>query len=136
MNFPIEIPDKHLQKAEKLRVFPDDIEESFIRGSGAGGQKINKTNSCVHLKHLPTGIEVKVQKHRERGANRLSAYKLLIDKIEDRIVGKKSERSKKQFKIRKQKARRTKKAKEKILANKKHRASVKRSRSKVTPEEE
>lgn len=125
MNFPIQLPIKHLEKASSLKVSAEDIEEHFIRGSGKGGQKINKTSSCVWLRHLPTGIEVKVQKYRERETNRLSAYKLLIDKIEERIRGAESERSKKAFKIRKQKQRRSKKAKEKMLEGKRRRASIK-----------
>ncbi|MFC1810892.1 peptide chain release factor family protein, partial [Patescibacteria group bacterium] len=52
--FPIELKPDILKKAQELKVKPDDIEEHFIRGSGHGGQKINKTSSAVRLKHLPT----------------------------------------------------------------------------------
>lgn len=130
MNFPIEIPEKHLQKASRLKIYAEDILEEFIRGSGAGGQKINKTSSTVWLKHLPTGIEVRVQKHREQSRNRLSAYKLLIDKIEEKVIGRESEKMKKIFKLKKQKKKRSKKAKEKILLAKKFRAEIKKSRKK------
>jgi peptide chain release factor len=128
MDFPVDVPPKHIQKAMDLKIQSADIEESFVRGSGSGGQKVNKTSSCVWLKHIPSGIEVKVQKHRERERNRLSAYKLLIDKIEFAVKGKKSERAQKIFKLKKQKARRSRKSKEKMLEDKRHRAKVKSDR--------
>lgn len=131
MDFPVELALDILQKAEKLKIFAEDIEEKFIRGGGAGGQKINKTNSCVWLKHLPTGFEVKVQRHRERERNRMSAYKLLILKIEEEVLGKESDRAKKVFKIRKQKMRRSRKAKEKVLEAKKQQSEKKVLRKKV-----
>lgn len=128
MNFPIALSAKILEKAVNLNIFPEDIEEKFIRGSGAGGQKVNKTNSCVWLRHGPTGLEVKIQEHREREANRKTAYRVLIDKIEDKMRGKASERMQKMFKIIKQKKRRTKKSKEKMLEEKRRRGDIKDSR--------
>lgn len=131
MNFPVELSAPFLQKAHELGIKPADISESFVRGSGAGGQKINKTSSCVLLKHLPTGTEVKCQKHREQSKNRLSAYKLLINKIETRIKGKKSEHAQKIFKLRKQKQKRSKRAKEKMLELKKQRGEIKTARKEI-----
>lgn len=131
MNFPIELPEHFLQKAEQLGVNPADITEQFIRGSGKGGQKINKTSSTVLLKYIPTGIEVRCQKHREQSKNRISAYKLLILKIEEKVRGKESERAKKIFKLIKQKRKRSKRAKEKMLVLKKLRGEVKQSRQRV-----
>jgi protein subunit release factor B len=133
--FPIELKPETLKKAQELNVNPEDIEEQFIRGSGKGGQKINKTSSAVRLKHVPTGIEIKCQRHREQTKNRLSAYKLLVNKIEDLIKGSKSEKAKKIYKIRKQKQRRSKKAKEKILKMKKKRSKIKGTRKKVEIED-
>ncbi len=117
-----------LNKFSKLNIKFEDIEESFVRGSGAGGQKINKTSSAVHLKHLPTGTEVKCQKHREQSKNRLSAYKLLILKIEQQILGKKSLLAQKIHKLRKQKQKRSKRAQEKVLEGKKARSGIKETR--------
>ncbi len=118
MAFPVEL-NEHLQKkADQLHISGSDIEEQFIRGSGKGGQKINKTSSCVLLRHRPTGIEVRCQKHREQSKNRLSAYKLLILKIEEKVLGKKSAHAQAVFKLRKQKQKRSKRAKEKMLAAK------------------
>lgn len=128
MNFPVELPPKFSKKAEDLKIFPFHIDEQFVRGSGAGGQKVNKTSSTVLLKHMPSGIEVRCQKHREQSRNRISAYKLLINKIEELRLGRESEKSKKIFKLIKQKKRRSKKAKEKMLVAKKHRAAIKENR--------
>lgn len=128
MSFPVDLPKEHLGLAQELKLNVDDIEENFTRGSGAGGQKINKTSSAVHLKHVPTGIEVKVQQHREQSKNRLSAWKLLILKIEDHVKGEESKIQREIFKIRKQKQKRNKRAKEKMLHDKAHHADVKELR--------
>lgn len=133
MDFPVSLAPDLLEKAEKLKVFPEDVEEKFIRGGGAGGQKINKTNSCVWLKHLPTGVEVKCQRHRERERNRSSAYKLLVNKVEELVLGKRSEAAQKAFKIRKQKKRRSRRAKEKMVDEKRHRGAIKKTRKSVNP---
>ncbi|MFA5842250.1 MAG: peptide chain release factor-like protein [Candidatus Gracilibacteria bacterium] len=129
-DFPIPLSPKSLLKAIELKVNVADIEELFIRGSGHGGQKINKTSSTVWLKHKPTGLEVKVQQYREQSVNRRIAYQQLIDKIETLVKGKKSERMKKLFKLRKQKQRRKKRAQEKVLETKKHRGMIKAGRKK------
>lgn len=93
-----------VQKMADLKVNLADIEESFVRGSGKGGQKINKTASAVQLKHLPTGIMIKYQKHRERAMNRILGLRDLLDKLApDQKVSKIA-------KIRKQKARRKRRA--------------------------
>jgi protein subunit release factor B len=99
-----------------------------VRGGGKGGQKINKTSSTVLLRHLPTGIEVRCQKHREQSKNRLSAYKLLILKIDEQVRGRESERAKKIFKLKKQKQKRSKRAKEKMLKYKHRRSEIKKAR--------
>lgn len=131
MNFWSTLPEQYQLLAGKLHVLPQDIEEQFIRGSGKGGQKINKTSSTVLLKHLPTGIEVRCQKHREQSKNRLSAYKLLIQKIDERVRGKASLQAQKIFKLKKQKQKRSKRAKEKILALKKSHSEIKAGRKLV-----
>jgi protein subunit release factor B len=131
MNFPVELPPLFLAKAIELGILPEDISEQFTRGSGKGGQKINKTSSTVVVKHGPTGIEVRCQKHREQSKNRLSAYKLLILKIEEKKKGARSLVVQKIFKARKQKQRRSKRAKEKMLHAKKMRAQVKEQRYRV-----
>jgi protein subunit release factor B len=129
--WPAGLPKEIKEKAAMMKISPDDISEYFIRGGGKGGQKINKTSSCVLLRHKPTGIEVRCQKYREQSKNRISAYKLLVLKIEEAVLGEESERAKKIFKIRKQKQKRSKKAKEKILEEKKRRAEIKQTRRPV-----
>ncbi|MBM3193104.1 MAG: peptide chain release factor-like protein [Chlamydiae bacterium] len=94
------------EEMQKYQIFENDLVESFISGSGSGGQKINKTHNCVYLKHLPTKIEVKCQKDRSREANRFFARRLLLEKIKERVFGVASKKSLKEEKIRKQKKRR------------------------------
>lgn len=131
MGFPVSLPEPLARLAAELGVRNEDIEEQFVRGSGAGGQKVNKTSSTVHLRHAPTGIEVRMQKHREQSLNRLSAYKLLILKIEEQKRGKASAIAQKIFKLRKQKKRRSKRAKEKMLEHKRQRGEIKEGRKPV-----
>ncbi len=131
MEFPKDLSEHIVEKAKELDLNPEDFEMQFVTGSGKGGQKINKTSSCVILKHVPTGTIVKCQKHREQSRNKLFAYKLVILKIEEQIKGKDSDRAKKIFKLRKQKQRRSKRAKEKMLDDKSHRSDVKKLRGRV-----
>ena len=126
-NFPV-TPAKQtalLQKMEKYGVKESDIQENFIRGSGKGGQKINKTSSCVQLSHGPSGFEVRCQQSRSQSLNRFLARRLLVDKIANQIEGKKSDEQKRIAKIRRQKRRRSKRAKEKMLESKKKQSEKK-----------
>jgi len=116
------------RKMEKLGIFEKDIEEKFVRSSGHGGQKINKTATCVYLKHLPTQIEVKCQRERSQSLNRYYARKILAGKIEAMILGEKSEEQQKIEKIRRQKRKRSKRAKAKMLEEKKKQSRKKTSR--------
>jgi protein subunit release factor B len=122
---PEKIDDLH-QRMKRLGIQESDLVEKFILGSGSGGQKINKTSSCVYLKHIPSGIEVKCQRERSREMNRYYARKDLCEKLEERLEGIRSERQQKIEKIRRQKRRRSRKSKEKMLAEKK-RSSEKKS---------
>ena len=108
--FPVELKQTYLDKAEKLSISPKDITESFVLGSGSGGQKLNKTATCVQLKHGPTGITIQCQTYREQAKNRRNAYHMLIDKIEEELDWKNSDRAKKMNKIKKQKKRRARRA--------------------------
>lgn len=106
-------------RMERLGIQESDLVEKFILGSGSGGQKINKTSSCVYLKHLSTGIEIKCQKTRSRELNRLYARRELCERLEERIFQEKSERQQKIEKIRRQKRKRSRRAQEKVLVSKK-----------------
>jgi protein subunit release factor B len=115
-------------RLSRLGIRKSDVTEKFIRSGGPGGQRTNKTATCVYLKHIPSGIEVKVARERSQALNRFLAWRLLADKIEEKILKVKSERRKKIEKIRRQKRKRSKRAKEKILRSKKIRAQKKKLR--------
>jgi protein subunit release factor B len=106
------------KKMDSLGIFEKDIVEKFIRSSGKGGQKVNKTSSCVYLKHLPTKIEVKCQRERSQSINRFLARRILTEKIEGMIKGKESEEQQRIAKIRRQKRKRSKRAKLKMVEDK------------------
>jgi protein subunit release factor B len=91
-----------------------DFQESFIRSSGPGGQRVNKTSSCVYLKHLPTGLEVKMQRERSQALNRYYARKRLCGLLEQEKLGSKSPEALKAEKICKQKQRRTRRSRKKL----------------------
>ena len=109
----------------RLGVREEDIVERFIRAQGPGGQNVNKVSTCVHLRHLLTGIEVKCQQERSQAQNRYLARQLLLKKIECAILGKLSEEQKRIEKIRRQKRRRSRRAKLKILESKRRHAAKK-----------
>ena len=130
------VKKKHLEeKMLKLGIKEKDIIEKFIRSQGRGGQKVNKTSTCVYLKHKPTGIEVKCSKERSQSLNRFFARRILVKKIDDLMSGKLSEEKKRIEKIRRQKRKRSKRAKEKMLEGKKKQSDKKKLRGPVEPEE-
>ncbi|HPK53141.1 MAG TPA: peptide chain release factor-like protein, partial [Smithellaceae bacterium] len=114
-----------LERMLALGVYESDITETFVRSSGPGGQKVNKTSSCVHLLHKPTGFAVKCQRERSQSLNRFLARRLLLDKIEEAQQGFVAEEKKGMEKIRRQKRKRSKRAKEKILSAKHQQAEKK-----------
>ncbi len=117
------------KRMDSLGISEKDIVEKFIRSSGRGGQKVNKTSTCVYLKHLPTDIEVKCQKERSQALNRFYARRILADKVERMIKDKESEEQQRIEKIRRQKRKRSKRAKLKILEEKRKQSQKKRERS-------
>ncbi len=118
-------------KMQKLGIFEKDIIENFIRSGGKGGQNVNKTSTCVYLKHIPTNIEVKCQSERSQILNRFLAYRLLTSKIEQLMLGKKSSERQRIEKIRRQKRKRSKRAKEKMLFGKHFQSEKKENRKKI-----
>ena len=101
------------KRMSSLGIREQDIEEKFIRSSGPGGQKVNKTATCVFLRHIPTGLEIKMQRERSQGLNRYYARKRLCELIEEKKLDKKSPAALKADKIRKQKQRRKRRSRQK-----------------------
>ena len=126
---------KLLRKMKKYKIEEKDIKEKFLKSSKKGGTKSDKTANSVYLKHLPTGTEVKCSQSRSRSLNRFLARRRLVNKIEDMIKGRKSEKQKNTEKIRRRKRKRSKRAKEKILRKKKMQSEKKSSRGRVTEDE-
>ena len=118
-----------LEKMEHLGIREEDIIERFIRSRGHGGQNVNKVSTCVYLKHLPTGIEVKCQQERSQALNRFFARRIMIQKIENQILGKESAEQQRIAKIKRQKRRRSKRAQEKVLHLKHIQSEKKKTRS-------
>lgn len=118
-----------LDKMEHLGIQEGDIVERFVRSRGHGGQNVNKVSTCVYLKHLPTGVEVKCQQERSQALNRFFARRILVQKIEDQILGKESAEQQRIAKIKRQKRKRSKRAQEKVLHLKHLQSEKKKTRS-------
>ena len=111
--------DRLRDRMQRLGIREQDLVEKFVRSGGPGGQNVNKVSTCVWLIHLPSGLEVKVQRERSQALNRFLARRLLADKLEAQILGRRSAEQQRIAKIRRQKRRRSRRAKEKMLAAKK-----------------
>ncbi|TAG08332.1 MAG: peptide chain release factor-like protein [Verrucomicrobia bacterium] len=122
------------RRMAELNIRDDELLEKFVRGSGAGGQKINKTSSCVFLKHLPTGVCIKCQLDRSREANRFFARRELCDQLEAIRDGKATAKSQAIEKMRRQKRRRSRRSKQRSIADKRTLSDKKTLRKSPTAE--
>ena len=130
----IEKENQLAQRMAALGVREAEIEESFVRSGGHGGQNVNKVSTCVMLIHRPTGVSVKCQETRQQGLNRFIARRLLLDKIEERKNGFIAAQRAEIEKIRRQKRKRSRRAKNRMLADKSHHAGKKAARRPVVRE--
>ena len=130
-----ETQEKLKVRMENLGILEQDLDEHFIRGSGSGGQKINKTSSCVQLFYRPSRIEIRCQKTRSQADNRYWARRDLCDRIEEKQRGEKSAKQKAVEKIRRQKRRRSRRAKAKMLDAKSKQGDKKKLRGRIRPED-
>ena len=134
--FPVSL-EKETQLAQRmtaLGVREADIEESFVRSGGHGGQNVNKTSTCVMLLHRPSGVQVKCQATRQQGLNRFIARRLLLEKIEARRKGRSDAERARIEKIRRQKRKRSRRAKDRMLADKAHHSARKEFRRSIPSE--
>jgi protein subunit release factor B len=123
------------ERMERLGIREADLEESFVRSGGHGGQNVNKVATCVVLVHRPSGIQVKCQAERSQALNRYHARQLLADKLERRILGARSAEAQRIAKLRRQKRRRSRRAQEKMLQTKHARGETKVLRARVRSED-
>ena len=123
------------ERMAQLGVREEEFRETFIRSSGPGGQKVNKTSSCVQIVHLPTGLSVKCQQERSQTLNRFLARRILLDRIERLRTGLVSAERMRVEKIRRQKRRRSRRAQEKTLEAKHIQSEKKSHRTRVGPED-
>ena len=119
------------QRMAGLGIDESALEEHFVQGGGPGGQKINKTASCVMLKHAPSGLVIKCQRTRSLALNRYYARWELCERLAERLDGEKSRRQQEAEKVRRQKRRRSRRQKARMLADKRHHGEKKSLRASV-----
>lgn len=133
MSFPPDFPPGLVERAARLSMRSEDVEESFTRGGGKGGQRRNKRSTCVQLRHVPTGIAVRCDDERDQYQNRLRAYAHLLDKIQMLVDERRALEAQEKFIERKRHARRPRGVQERVLREKKQRGEMKRLRKHPLP---
>ena len=123
-----------LERMARLGIRECDLVEKFVKGSGKGGQKVNKTSSCVYILHRPSGIEVKCQRERSQAMNRFLARRELCERLEERAQGAPSARRQEIERIRRQKRRRSRRQKERMLQDKRLHSGKKEMRRSLPAE--
>lgn len=124
---------KLIDRMASLHIIETELLEKFILGSGKGGQNLHKTASTVYLKHIPSGLEIKCQYSRGRDDNRYFARGRLCDKLQAIVCGEKTKEQQRIEKLKRQKKRRSRRAKQKMLDEKSRQGQVKQLRKKPSP---
>lgn len=119
-------------KLLRLGIRESDLEESFVCSGGPGGQNVNKVATCVVLRHRPSGLLIKCQRERTQALNRYWARRMLVEKLEAQLLGRASEEAQRIAKIRRQKRKRSRRAKDKMLAIKQKHGALKKLRARPT----
>ncbi|MBK9139044.1 MAG: peptide chain release factor-like protein [Verrucomicrobia bacterium] len=125
------VPAALAARLAALGIREADLEESFVRSGGHGGQNVNKTSTCVHLLHRPSGLRVKCQEARQQGWNRVRVREMLAEKLEARRAAQAAAERARLEKLRREKRGRSAAAKRRILADKAHHAAKKSARRRV-----
>jgi len=133
MSVSIEKEKELFERMQRLGLSEGDLQETFIRSSGPGGQKVNKTATCVYLVHVPSGMSVKCQKTRSQAMNRFLARRILLERMERLHKGQADAERRRIEKLKRQKRKRSKRAQEKVLQAKRRQSEKKALRSKVPP---
>ncbi len=128
------LPTQIYERLAKVGARPEDVEERFVRGSGPGGQKINKTSSTVWLRHGPTGVEVRCQAERSQAANRERAWAELCEKLAARGRERREAAQQEREAERRRKRGKTRAQKVRMIETKKKRAKIKGARGRVSGE--
>lgn len=121
---------------EKIHLWPGEVIERFIKSRGPGGQNVNKTATCVYLRHLPSGIVVKCQAERSQAANRARAWKLLSNKVRQQAESRRLAHAQELARVRRSRRKRSPAAKERMLQQKHLRAEKKKLRARVHDSQE
>ncbi|MEW6075959.1 MAG: peptide chain release factor-like protein [Candidatus Omnitrophota bacterium] len=119
------------KEMERLKIRPQDVQERFIRSRGPGGQNVNKTSTCVCLRHVPTGIEARCQRERSQSLNRMYAWEALIEKIRQRLWVQQMQERTKRVKEKKARWRRPEYLTQRLVESKRRHSQKKRARAKL-----